>query len=156
VAGGGAERELNSDIAGAEPCYRCGMSLMKAGRLFAVHVMVCVAIGCGGDDDDHEGQPTGAECPPASSLTYDDFGREFMTEYCVRCHASTLSGAARNGAPSDHDFDTVEGVRLFADHIDEVAAAGPDATNTEMPPSGPAPSQAEREQLGEWLACGAP
>ena len=41
------------------------------------------------------------------------------------------------------------------EHIDEQAAAGPDAVNTEMPIGAPAPTQAERQLLGEWLACGA-
>jgi hypothetical protein len=45
---------------------------------------------------------------------------------------------------------------MASEHIDEQAAAGPDHVNTSMPPSGPRPSEAERRQLGEWLACGAP
>jgi hypothetical protein len=42
------------------------------------------------------------------------------------------------------------------EHIDEQAAAGPDAVNTETPIGAPAPTQAEQQLLGEWLACGAP
>ena len=65
-----------------------------------------------------------------------------------------MSGAARHDAPLGHDFDTLEGILLVAEHIDENAAAGPAAINTLMPPSPqPAPSEAERRQLGEWLAC---
>ena len=44
--------------------------------------------------------------------------------------------------------------RLRAD--DESAAAGPQALNTYMPPYGPMPTTAGREQLGRWLACAAP
>jgi mono/diheme cytochrome c family protein len=80
----------------------------------------------------------------------------FMASYCTSCHSSTLSGADRNGAPDDHDYDTLDGILLVADHIDEHAASGPDAANDEMPPSGPMPSDAEREMLGAWLACEAP
>jgi uncharacterized membrane protein len=76
-----------------------------------------------------------------------------MDNYCTRCHSSTLTGAARNGAPIGHDFDTFDGVLKVAEHIDEYAAAGPAAVNTLMPPSNPTPSEAERHQLGEWLAC---
>ena len=122
-------------------------------------VTIAVASGCGehAADEEHAGGPTGAVCPPESMLTYDTFGQDFMTRYCVRCHSSALSGSARNGAPNDHDFDTLGGLRAtHLDHIDEGAAAGPDAVNTKMPPSEPRPSELERRKLGEWLACGLP
>jgi len=60
------------------------------------------------------------------------------------------------GAPEFHDFDTIEGIRAVANHIDETAGAGPDATNESMPPSGNMPTLAERQMLAEWLACQAP
>lgn len=102
------------------------------------------------------GPPTQARCPTGSPLTYASFGQPFMEAYCTRCHASTLHGAQRMGAPSFHDFDTLYGIKAVPDHIDETTAAGPAATNTAMPPGGPAPSAAERAQLGEWLACRTP
>jgi hypothetical protein len=104
-----------------------------------------------------KGGPTGAVCPPNSTLTYDTFAQSFMNSYCVSCHSSTLSGSARNGAPSDHNFDTLAGLRATEpEHIDEEAAAGPNRVNTDMPPGEPRPSDAERRELGEWLACGMP
>ena len=33
------------------------------------------------------------------------------------------------------------------------AAAGPDAVNTLMPPDGDKPTEEQRRQLGQWLAC---
>ena len=60
------------------------------------------------------------------------------------------------GAPVDTTFDAVEDIRFHSHHIDELAAAGPAGVNTEMPPDAPTPTEAERLQLGEWLACGAP
>jgi uncharacterized membrane protein len=102
------------------------------------------------------GPPTESTCPQTSTLTYDNFGKSFMTKYCTRCHSIELTGAARMGATSFHDFDTVENVRLFAEHIDETSAAGPAATNKSMPPDSPSPTLQERKQLGEWIACGAP
>jgi mono/diheme cytochrome c family protein len=100
--------------------------------------------------------PTGAECPPASTVSYDSFGRDFMVSYCIRCHDSRLNGADRHGAPEFHDFETLQGIRVVADHIDEYAGSGPLGTNTEMPPGAPRPSDEERRQLSEWIACGAP
>lgn len=112
---------------------------------------------CGGHDP-VLGPPTGAACPPAATLTYDSFGREFMTAYCVECHDSELHGADRQGAPSFHDFDTLEGIQAVAEHVDQSAGSGPDATNDQMPPGdySPRPSRTEREDLARWLACGAP
>jgi uncharacterized membrane protein len=80
-----------------------------------------------------------------------------MDRYCTRCHSTSLSGSARQGAPSDHNFDTLDAVHeTELEHIDEQAAAGPKAVNTAMPPSDPKPTEAERRSLGEWIACGAP
>jgi len=107
-------------------------------------------------DDPLFGPPTESVCPPGSALTYDNFGKPFMEAYCTRCHSSELMGAARMGAPSFHDFDSRFGVAAVADHIDETTAFGPAAENHSMPPTGPRPTDAERRQLGEWLACGSP
>lgn len=103
------------------------------------------------------GPPTESVCPPGgTALTYENFGQPFMEAYCTRCHDSKLVGAARRGATSFHDFDTVFGVRAVRAHIDETTASGPAATNTSMPPDGRKPTLAERKQLGEWIACGVP
>jgi hypothetical protein len=102
------------------------------------------------------GPPTQSVCPTGFTLTYESFGKPFMEAYCTRCHASTLRGEQRQGAPGLHDFDTLFGIKVVFDHIDETTAAGPAATNTGMPPDTPAPTVAARKQLGEWLACGMP
>lgn len=120
----------------------------------AALAVVLALVGCG--DGGLFGPPTESVCPPTSTLTYANFGQPFMAAYCTRCHASTLVGADRHGAPSFHDFDTVFGIRAVADHIDETAAAGPAATNTGMPNDGDQPTVAERTLLGEWIACGLP
>jgi uncharacterized membrane protein len=113
-----------------------------------------IAIGC--DDHGEGGAATGATCPTGSSLTYTSFGQAFMQSYCLRCHSASVTGAARMNAPTDHNFDNVGQIQGFADHIDEYAGSGPAATNTLMPPNDPRPTMAERGQLAEWLACGAP
>ena len=86
-------------------------------------------------------------------MTYAEHIAPFMTKYCNDCHGSALAGAERKGAPSDHNFDSLEGVLQAAQHIDEAAAAGPGSTNAAMPPSGDKPTREERAQLGEWIAC---
>jgi uncharacterized membrane protein len=131
--------------------------LKRLGRIGVLAAGIAMlSIAC--DDDHHgeEGAPTGSTCPATQTLTYANFGQAFFANYCQRCHASTVTGAARMGAPSDHTFDMVQDIQLLAEHIDELAAAGPNAFNTAMPPDGAKPTDGERNRLGEWLACGAP
>jgi len=125
------------------------------------HLVLAVLVGgfsfpaCS-DDGGHgegEGKATGSTCPPGSTVTYADHIAAFMEDYCVSCHSSQLAGEARNEAPLGHDFDSEAGILVVAEHVDEYAAAGPDAVNTVMPPSGAAPTEQERRMLGEWLAC---
>lgn len=125
-------------------------------RLLAA-CMCLLPAACGEDPPDAPPDSpwaSGARCDPA--LDYDDFGRGFMDGYCTRCHSSALTGAARSGAPLDHDFDSFEKIVEYATAIDEFAAAGPNRINDFMPPSGamPFPSLQERQTLGAWLACG--
>jgi hypothetical protein len=130
-------------------------------RLRQVAVAACLSgvaacAACGGDSQPLFGPPTESVCPPDSTLTYENFGREFMEDYCTRCHHSELMGADRQGAPLFHDFDTVFGIRAVSDHVDFTTAAGPAAVNDSMPPDGAKPTLAEREMLGEWIACEMP
>lgn len=125
-----------------------------------VGLALCLAScggGSGGGDDE---EPTsGAECPPNSSLTYQTFGQAFMNTYCTGCHSSEQPASARRGAPSDHNLDTIEGIRAVSPgHIDQTSAAGEARVNAAMPPANydPKPSEVERRKLGEWLACGMP
>jgi hypothetical protein len=99
-----------------------------------------------------EGTPTGAMCG-GSTLTYENFGMQFMETYCTGCHSSDLEGDARNCAPDDHNFDTLDGILFARTHIDELAGAGPSSVNEHMPPSGIMPTEAQRRDLSTWLAC---
>lgn len=129
-------------------------------RLVFATMLVSFAMGHGAggccSSEPVLGPSTETACPPSSTLTYANFGQQFMTSYCTGCHSSTLSGDARMGAPAFHDFDTQLGVQQVADHVDQAAGAGPAATNDQMPPEDPRPTLMERQQLAEWIACGAP
>lgn len=113
-------------------------------------------------------EPTGTVCPDPDpmTLTYENFGRDFMTKYCTWCHASDLPRSKRNGAPLYHDFDSLLGVLQTPDHIDEQTGFGPNAENEFMPPERcpsvaggaldtdcPRPTADERRKLSEWIAC---
>ncbi len=107
----------------------------------AALALLTVHCGVGGS----QGADTGATCPPGSTLTYANFGKPFMDNYCVSCH----SGKER---PS---LDSATAVKRELRGISSTSAAGPKATNDSMPTDGDVP-QDDRVKLGEWLACGAP
>lgn len=122
----------------------------EGGFLYSLGFIAAVcSTGCSGGG-------SGATCPSDSALTYQNFGQDFFSRYCTTCHASSLNGASRLSAPVDVDFDAQALIQRQLAAIDETAAAGPDAVNTAMPNAGVRPTEAERRQLGEWLACGAP
>lgn len=110
------------------------------------------------------GPPTETECPPTSTITYENFGAAFMEDFCVGCHDSAKTGAARNGAAANHDFDTLIGIRAVANHVDQTAGIGPASANRSMPPADTEidgvpvqiPDDSDRRKLAEWIACGAP
>lgn len=90
-------------------------------------------------------------CPDGGTqLTYDSFGRRFMADYCDRCHSG--DEGHRHGAPTSFRFDTLDDIRVHAARIFVRSAA----TNTTMPPGPDDPDLVSRDQLAEWLACGAP
>jgi mono/diheme cytochrome c family protein len=90
-------------------------------------------------------------CPAAgTTLTYESFGRNFLTQNCQICHGQSADN--RNGAPPNFDFGTLDQVHEHRDRIFARAAAG----NTSMPPGPDDPPRADRDKLAEWLACGAP
>jgi hypothetical protein len=135
-------------------------------RRFTLAIMITAALpfllghggGCGGEDPGVEfGPPTEVACPPGgTALTYEGFGAPFFEAYCLRCHSASVEGAARQGAPSDHNFDTQFEALALRDHIDYMAGAGAEVINDQMPPDTPAPTLEERRMLSEWLACEAP
>jgi uncharacterized membrane protein len=87
-------------------------------------------------------------CPTSgTTLTYQTFGQQFLADNCNTCHSSSKAGA-----PSGYKFDTQEQVQKHAARI-FIRAAGPNVT---MPPGPDDPPELSRDQLAEWLACGAP
>lgn len=100
-------------------------------------------MGCavGGADSD-------TTCDRLPPLSYDNFGAGLLELHCTGCHGSLVPTERREGAPSNVNFDTYEGVLTWADRIE--ARAVPDGAD--MPPGG-GPSADERALLGEWLDC---
>ena len=102
-------------------------------------LVLAFALGCGGDDSSSE---EGAADAAAPTLTWANFAEEFMTTYCYECHG-----------PGDtlRDYSLQDMVR------GESASIRAGIISSQFPiGDGPFPSQAERDQLVEWLDDGAP
>ncbi|MCP4447420.1 MAG: cytochrome c [Myxococcales bacterium] len=93
---------------------------------------------CGADDDGDEE----VDCS-TSQLTYENFGEQFFSNYCTACHAP---GAETRRSP---DLDTLDAVQAQSTQVNRRAGNG-----TNMPPTDPKPSAAERADLDEWITCG--
>lgn len=85
------------------------------------------------------GADTGAS---GCTLTYENFGKQFMTMYCATCHTGLFAG---HGVM----LDSLAGVQRNKAAIKQQAVTG-----TAMPQANPKPTSAERQQLGQWLDCG--
>ena len=115
---------------------------LEAAKLFFVSLTLLALAGCG----EGLGDATGSTCTPDSTLTSQSFGQAFMQSQCLSCHGP-------NG-PESPSLSSLEQVQSNLSNIDRAAAAGPNGVNTFMPEGGSV-TEAERRQLGEWLACGA-
>ena len=108
------------------------------------------AAGCGSDGTPPGGDPPDPDACEESYLDYATFGEPFLLNWCAGCHSTAVPANMRQMAPTDVNFETIEGVHRFQERI-AVRAAGPSAN---MPPAG-GPSAEERALLAEWIACGA-
>jgi uncharacterized membrane protein len=90
-------------------------------------------------------------CADVPAMTWANFGRGFTIEACQGCHASTVDGDARFGAPEWVVFDTVDQVWALADLVLAVSAGD----SPTMPPQGGVTDD-DRARLEWWLSCGEP
>ena len=113
----------------------------------------------GGDDEDDGADDDGAEddddatadagvdagkdagADSCATLTYQSFGRQFLTDYCISCHG----GAAPRGG---FKLDTLAAVSSRKTGVKSQVLSGG------MPMGNKKPSDSERARLGQWLDCG--
>jgi hypothetical protein len=114
---------------------------------------------CGDDSGDaDEGGADGGEEEHLPMVDCEDgedipgFADVAAFEKCAGCHSSDLSGAERNGAPSDDNWDDYE---QAMEHAEEIAH---EVYEGEMPPegSGVTLTADEKSELYRWALCGAP
>ena len=141
-------------------------NILVVSIVFAAYCLL-PGLACGDDDDSAEGgtdddssagpdddavNDDDADDDTVFAPSWDNFARQFFSDYCTRCHAATLSGTQRNAAPSGVDYDTFQAAAANAGGAK--ARAGTDAGG--MPPGTPIPTTAERATLVEWVDAGAP
>lgn len=98
----------------------------------------------GGDEETGPNVDCGAVTPPK-------FTEVSAFAKCVTCHSSSVTGAARAGAPPAINYDTYESAKLNAPKgMDEVYEGA-------MPPAGlPTLTEAEKTQIYNWASCDTP
>jgi len=82
-----------------------------------------------------------ASAESCATLTYESFGRQFLTNYCVSCHGAT---------------NPREGIRLDSLNGAVMRKAGVKAQvlGGSMPQGNKLPSDADRMRFGQWIDCG--
>ncbi len=142
---------------------------MRATWLLAAALL---AAGCGDDTTQASNMDLGAGggdmtmlvngCPPwiaplatpdggAGGDTWASFAQGFFASYGTRCHSTTLSGVARNGAPDGYNWDDETAVDA---HLDAIRSAV--GVVNFMPPSAPLPTCDERRRMVRWIDAAAP
>ncbi len=76
-----------------------------------------------------------------SELTYDAFGEEFLTNYCVSCHGPTVQ---KNNIRLDS----------LANVVQRKAGVKSAVLSGNMPQGTKKPTEEERTQFGQWIDCG--
>lgn len=79
-------------------------------------------------------------CPTGSTLTYANFGEALLSSACLTCHTSRERPRLTTQALVQANAPMILDVAVYTDAMPQ------DGTLT----------IAQRRQLGEWLACGAP
>jgi hypothetical protein len=107
-----------------------------------------VADGGGADSGERDAGDAGRsdagnsdEGDSCDTLTYEEFGEQFMASYCVGCHGPTV-------AQANIKLDSLAGVVMRKAAVKSAVASGA------MPQGSKKPSAAEKEQLGQWIDCG--
>lgn len=88
-------------------------------------------------------------CPAGSTATYAGEIKPIVERACTGCHASTLSGNARSGAPGSVNLDSYAAAAAAGAQSNQAVQSG------HMPPGGGL-SAADRTAFACWIAQGTP
>jgi uncharacterized membrane protein len=116
-------------------------------------LLATVLTGCGEkqnpvqEPDGAVGDGDGSQSGDVVPVTYTGQIKALLDSSCIGCHASTLQGAARNGAPLGVNFDSYAAAHQSASRANARIQAGT------MPKSGPLTAQ-EKALFLAWIDQG--
>jgi uncharacterized membrane protein len=130
-------------------------TLVALGSLACAEPSPNTSVPYSSGDGDYGGSGYAGTITPAAPANMDCVGAiptfDQVTAFakCASCHASTKLGADRHAAPASVNFDSAAAADAHGDQAVNLVKAGV------MPPpsSGLSLSQAEKEQLYEWVMC---
>lgn len=96
-------------------------------------------------------EPQASPGDPIDGDTLASFAAPLFADFCTRCHASTLSGDDRNGAPIGFDWDVEASIRAELPRIRNAVGVF-----NFMPLNPPLLSCEQRQRLVRWIDAGAP
>lgn len=114
--------------------------------LLASGAMSACLFACGADDGSDEGDLPQIDC---TTTTVPKFAEVTIWPRCTNCHASTLTGGDRAGAPEGVDFDVYESAVEHAEHAMEEVHEG-------KMPIGDDATEEEKQSLYAWAQCETP
>ena len=85
--------------------------------------------------------PDAGGAQACSALTYESFGKQFLSNYCVSCHGAVSPKA-------NIRLDSLAGL------VANKAVVRSAVVGSIMPQGNKQPTSAERERLGQWIDCG--
>jgi len=123
---------------------------VRVALVLALHLLAACSSNDPQDEPDSSPPPANTCPPPAEVPTFSDLESGILP-ICRECHSASVTGDARQGAPPGIDFDTYE----------QFANAGESAAYLVryriMPfPNGDGPTEEQRKELYDWVACGKP
>lgn len=126
------------------------MTVTAIARLSVLLLPLSFIAACSGgdDDDDTTSPPPSVDC---STTTVPTFSEVTIWPKCTSCHASTLTGGERAGAPPGIDYDVYASAKQYAELGMEEVEEGA------MPlPGAPTATDEEKASFYAWVQCGTP
>jgi cytochrome c5 len=114
--------------------------------------LLLILAACGSNSDSEEEElPPVIDCSKVQPVPKFSEVTAFQN-VCTNCHVSTKTGAARNGAPADINFDQ------YASAFSHAEQAAIEVNVSAMPPEGSGYSLTAEQKttLFDWAMCGAP
>jgi uncharacterized membrane protein len=121
-------------------------------KLILISSLILSVAACGSSSGEEEEElPPVIDCSTVQPVPKFSEVEAFQT-VCTNCHSTSKTGSARNGAPTDINFDQFSSASSHAEQAAIEVNVGA------MPPdfSGLSLTQVQKTTLFDWAMCGAP